>query len=201
MKTLFNSILLTLNPKSGWSRIAENPTGMMQTHISQTIPLAFIPAVCWYAGVTQVGWAVMGDPIKLTPESALPMCILFYVAMVAGVIFLGSMAGWMATTYNAGERAFDRGVTLISHTATPFFLAGFLGVYPVLWLDIVIGTAVACFCIYLLFQGTGTIMQVPPERAFLYAAALFAVALVAFVALLGATVIIWDLGATPEYTY
>jgi hypothetical protein len=35
----------------------------------------------------------------------------------------------------------------------------------------------------------------------LYAAALFAVALVAFVALLGATVIIWDLGAAPEYTY
>ena len=35
-------------------------------------------------------------------------------------------------------------------------------------------------------------MQVPPERAFLYAAALLAVALVAFVALLGATVIIWS---------
>jgi len=60
----------------------------------------------------------------------------------------------------------------------------------------VVGTAVACFCIYLLFQGTGAIVQVPPERAFLYAAAL-----VAFVALLGATVIIWDLGVFPEYTY
>ena len=44
-------------------------------------------------------------------------------------------------------------------------------------------------------------MQVPPERAFLYAAALFAVDLVAFVALLGATVIIWDLGVFPEYKY
>ena len=110
------------------------------------------------------------------------------------------MAGWMAKTYNAGERAFDRGVTLVSQRQR-LFLAGFLGVYPVLWIDIVIGTAVACFCIYLLFQGTGPIMQVPPERAFLYAAALFAVALVAFVALLGATVIIWDLGASPEYMY
>ena len=201
MKTLFNSILLTLNPTSGWSRIAQNPAGMMQTVVTHTIPLALIPAVCWYAGVTQIGWSVMGDPVKLTAASALPMCILFYFAMVAGVIFLGSMAGWMADTYNAGERAFDRGVTLISHTATPFFLAGFLGLYPVLWLDVLIGTAVACYCIYLLFQGTGPIMPVPPERAFLYAAALFAVALVAFVALLGATVIIWDLGAAPEYTY
>ena len=201
MKILFNSILLTFNPKSGWSRIAQTPAGMIKTVVTHTMPLALIPAFCWYAGVTQIGWAVMGDPVKLTPPNALAMCILFYFAMIAGVIFLGSMAGWMAKTYNAGERAFDRGVTLVSHTATPFFLAGFLGVYPVLWIDIVIGTAVACFCIYLLFQGTGPIMQVPPERAFLYAAALFAVALVAFVALLGATVIIWDLGASPEYMY
>ena len=201
MKTLFNSIILTFNPKSGWSYIAQAPAGMLQTLVAHTIPLAFIPAVCWYAGVTEVGWAVMGDPVKLTPASALAMCVLFYVAMVTGVIFLGSMAGWMANTYNAGERAFDRGVTLVSNTATPFFLAGFLGVYPVLWLDIVIGTAVACYCIYLLFQGTGPIMQVPPERAFLYAAALFAVALVAFVALLGGTVILWDLGVSPEYRY
>lgn len=98
MKTLFNSILLMLNPKSGWPRIAQDPTGVMQTVVTHTIPLALIPAVSWYTGVTQVGWAVIGDPVKLTPESALPMCILFYFAMIAGVIFLGAMAGWMATT-------------------------------------------------------------------------------------------------------
>ena len=150
--------------------------------------------LAWPALYLDIPWLTYGRLRSLKTNA-----VIF--ALVAGVIRLGSTAGWMAKTYDAGERAFDRGVTLVSLTATPFFLAGFLGVYPVLWLDIVIGTAVACFCIYLLFQGTGPIMQVPPERAFLYAAALFAVAFVAFVALLGATVIIWDLGASPEYMY
>jgi len=44
-------------------------------------------------------------------------------------------------------------------------------------------------------------MKVPPERGFLYASAVFAVALVSFVALLGATVVLWDFGPAPEYTY
>ena len=82
-----------------------------------------------------------------------------------------------------------------------FFLAGVLGLYPVLWIDIMLGTLIAVYCIYLLYLGTGPVMAVPPERGFLYASAVFAVALVSFVALLGATVVLWDLGPTPEYTY
>ena len=151
----------------------------MQTLALHTIPFALIPAVCWYIGVTTQGWTIMGDPVKLTPESALPMCVLFYLAMVAGVIFLGFMVNWMAATYSTAGGV-GKGVALISYTASPFFLAGFLGLYPVLWLDIMIGTIVACYCIYLLFLGTGPVMEVPPERSFLYAAAVFAVALVSF---------------------
>jgi hypothetical protein len=71
----------------------------------------------------------------------------------------------------------------------------------VLWLDILAGSLVAIYCIYLLYMGTGPVMHVPAERSFLYASAVFAVALVAFVALLGATVVLWDFGPAPEYTY
>jgi len=201
MSTLVNSVGVMFSPKSAWPLIAQEHSGTVLTLATHTLPLAAIPAACWYVGVTTQGWTIMGDPVKLTTDSALALCALFYLAMVGGVIFLGGMAAWMAETYNAGQRAMARGVALISYTATPFFFAGLLGLYPMLWVDILIGTGVACYCIYLLFLGTGQIMQVPPERAFLYAAAIFAVALVAFVALLGATVIPWDLGAPPEYTY
>jgi len=201
MSTLVNSLRVVFHPRSGWPLVARGTSGSFRTLATHTLPLAAIPAACWYVGVTTQGWTIMGDPVKLTGDSALALCALFYLAMVGGVIFLGSMAAWMAETYNAGQRAVGRGITLISYTATPFFFAGVLGLYPVLWLDILIGTAVACYCIYLLFLGTGQIMQVPPERAFLYAAAIFAVALVAFVALLGVTVILWDFGSPPEYTY
>lgn len=200
MNSVVNGFLVVFNPRQGWERIAGGNASLVQTLALHTIPFALIPAICWYIGVTTQGWTIMGDPVKLTAASALPMCILFYLAMVGGVIFLGYMVHWMAGSYGTGG-GLGKGIALISYTASPFFLAGVLGLYPVLWLDILIGTIVACYCIYLLFVGTGPVMEVVPERAFLYASAVFAVALVAFVALLGATVVLWDLGPAPEYTY
>ncbi len=200
MNSVVNGFLVVFNPRQTWQRIATSRPGLTQTLLLHTIPFALIPAICWYYGVTTQGWVILGDPVKLTPESALPMCVLFYLAMVAGVVFLGYMVSWMAGSYGT-EGGLSKGVALISYTASPFFLAGFLGLYPVLWVDILVGTLVACYCIYLLFLGTGPVMEVPPERSFLYASAVFAVALVSFVALLGATVVLWDLGPAPEYTY
>ena len=200
MNSVLNGFLVTFSPTQGWAKIAAGTTSLAQTLALHTIPFALIPAISWYIGVTTQGWTIAGEPAKLTAASALPMCVLFYLAMVSGVIFLGFMVNWMSRSYGT-EGGFGKGVALISYTASPFFLAGFLGLYPVLWLDILVGTIVACYCIYLLFIGTGPVMEVPPERAFLYASAVFAVALVAFVGLLGATVVLWDLGTAPEYTY
>ena len=200
MKTLLNGFVVTFRPLVGWQRIAANPVSLAQLYLLHTIPFALIPAVSWYIGVTQRGWSVAGELIRLTPESALPMCALFFVAMLGGVGFLGFMVRWMAAAYGT-ESSLSQGATLISYTASPFFLAGLLGLYPVLWIDIVLGTLVACYCIYLLYLGTSLVMKVPPERGFLYASAVFAVALVSFVGLLGATVVLWDFGAAPEYTY
>ena len=200
MNTVLNGFLVAFNPRSGWQRIAAERAGLMTVLLLHTVPFALIPAVCWYIGVTTQGWVIAGDPVKLTAASALPMCALFYLAMIAGVIFLGYMVSWMAGSYGT-EGGLARGVTLISFTASPFFLAGVLGLAPNLWLDITLGTLIACYCIYLLYRGTGPVMEVPPERAFLYSSAVFAVAIVSFVALLGATVVLWDFGPAPEYTY
>ena len=200
MKTFINGFLVVFNPVFGWQKIRDNDAGIVQLLVVHTMVFGLIPAVCWYVGVTQVGWNLGGDTVRLTTQSALPMCILFYLAMVAGVIFLGYMVSWMAGSYGT-ESGLARGVALITYTASPFFLSGVLGLYPILWLDILTGTLIACYCIFLLYRGTSIVMLIPPERGFLYASAVFAVALVSFVALLGATVVLWDFGTAPEYTY
>ncbi len=200
MRTLLNGFLVTFNPGRGWQSVRDDSPGLVAVYLLHTIPFALIPAVCWYIGVTRVGWEVAGELMRLTPESALPMCALFFVAMLAGVGFLGFMVRWMAGSYGT-DTDVSHGVALISYTASPFFLAGVFGLSPVLWFDILVGCAVACYCIYLLYRGTSVVMNVPPERGFLYASAVFAVALVSFVALLGATVVLWDFGPAPEYTY
>jgi len=54
-------------------------------------------------------------------------------------------------------------------------------------------------CIFLWYIGVSPMMRVSETQAFLYASAVFAVALVAFVGLLTATVLLWDIGPSPEY--
>lgn len=200
MRTLLNGFVVTFNPARGWQRVHDDAPGLLRIYALHTIPFALIPTISWYLGVTRQGWSLAGEVMRLTPESALPMCVLFFFAMLGGVGFLGFMVRWMSTSYGT-DTDVAHGVALVSYTGSPFFLAGLLGLYPVLWLDMLAGCAVACYCIYLLYRGTSVVMDVPPERGFLYASAVFAVALVSFVALLGATVVLWDLGAAPEYTY
>jgi Yip1 domain len=200
MSIATNTARLVFTPRSAWESIARESSSISKILLLHTIPLSLIPAVCWYYGVTTQGWSISGDVMRLTAASALPMCILFFFAMVFGVLFLGYMVWWMSTTY--GERTeLASAVGLISYTATPFFLAGVMGLYPVLWLDILLGVGIATWCIYLLYLGVAPMMHVSRERGFLFASAVFAVALVAFVGLLTATVLLWEYGPTPEYTY
>ncbi len=201
MKLLLLSLGLLVAPRRSWAAIAELRPSLAATLLGHTIPLGLIAPACWYVGVTQTGWTVGdGEPWRLTAQSALPLVSLFYLVLIAGVVVLGAMVRWMTETYGSDATLAD-GVTLISATATPFFIAGLLGLAPALWPDIVIGTIVACYCIYLLYSGAAPMLRVRPEVSFLYASAVFGVALVGFVGLLGATVVLWDFGLEPRYAY
>ena len=187
-------------PLPGWREAGAEPPSFATVLLTQTVPMALLSAACWFVGTSQTGWRVGEQTMRLTSDSALALCALYFLAMVCGVVFLGFMVRWMSTTYGK-ESDFATGFTLISYTATPFFLAGVIGLMPVLWLDILVGTAVACYCIYLLYLGVSPMMKVAPERGFLYASAVFAVALVSFVGLLTVTALLWEYGPAPEYRY
>ncbi|MFK7912643.1 MAG: Yip1 family protein [Pseudomonadales bacterium] len=200
MQPFFHALRLLIAPKSTWQAIADKNYSAASVLLFQTLPMALIPAACWYYGVTQVGWSVAGETMRLTSDSALPLCVMFYLAMVSGILFMGFMVRWMSSVYGQ-EGSYATGIALISFTATPFFVAGLLGLSPVLWVDITLGVVVACYSIYLLYLGVGPLMRVTPDRSFLYASALFAVALVSFVGVLTATALLWEFGPAPEYTY
>lgn len=197
-----HSLDILFRPNRAWAGIAAGGGSAIGRLLTHTVPWALVPAVCWYYGITTVGWQVGAEPVqKMTHESALVICTLFYLAMIAGVIFLGYMIHWMAATYAAANSTVERGITIITYTATPFFLAGILGLYPALWLDIAVGTIIGCYCVYLLYIGVPIVMDVQPERGFLFASAVVAVALVSVVGLMTATAILWGMGAEPVYTY
>lgn len=197
-----HSIDILTRPVKAWTDIASEGHSALRLLLGHTLPWALVGAVFWYYGVTQVGWRFGEEPIqRLATGSAAQICVLFYVAMVVGVIALGYLVHWMAATYAAAKSSLAHGIAVVTYTATPFFAAGVLGLHPALWFDIAAGLAVACYCVYLLYLGVPIVMNVPPERGFLFASAIVAVALVGIVAAMGATALLWDFGAEPVFTY
>ena len=192
---------LLTRPSTQWKTIAELPESSFRTLVIYPWIMAILPAVAWYYGTSQVGWSVgdHGETIKLTEASARQICILFYFAMVACVSVIGYFIHWMSDTYGA-DSSVTKGIVIAGLTATPLFLAGLVGFYPVLWLDMLVGVAAISWAVYLMYLGIPIIMDIPEERGFLFSSAVMGVALVILICLMVGSVILWDFGAAPAFT-
>ena len=198
---MFNhAIGLMVQPGVQWKRVADLPDATMKTMVLYPALMALIPAAAWYYGTTAVGWTVGdGDPIKLTRDSALAIILLFYFAMVAAVGVIGYFIHWMSHTYGADSNL-AKGIVIAGFTATPLFVAGAVGFYPVLWLDMLIGVVAVCWAVYLLYLGIPIVMRIPEERGFLFSSAVIAICLVMLICIMVGSVILWDFGAAPAFT-
>ncbi len=190
---------LFFNPANEWQKIRHENTGIVSQYLKFIAIIAILPAYAWYFGATHIGWSLGNRVIKLTAESALQVSLLFYLAMLVGIGVLGYMVSWMARTYDA-ESSIAMGVQIAAYTCVPLFLCGAVGFYPILWLDIALGLVAACYTVYLLYIGVPIMMQIPTEKGFLFASAMVAVGLVMVAGMLGATVILWEMGAMPVFT-
>jgi hypothetical protein len=197
---MFGHILgLFLNPQAEWQKFGERSDESIKRLLPYPIMMALLPPIGFYIGTTQYGWSVMGESVtRITPASAIPISVLFYVAIIGAVIFVGGMIHWMSSTFNARSFAI-KGVVLTGYACTPVFIAGLFAVYPVWWFDLLLATAACGYAIRLIYLGVPPVMQVPEDRGFLYASAIFMMALVYMAMMLGATVILWEFIQAPVF--
>jgi len=192
---------LFVNPKREWQSIRDDECTVGKCYAFHVLFLAAIPAISGFIGTTQFGWQIgAGDPVKLTLQSAGLISVVYYFAMLVGVYSLGWMIHWMGATYDA-EVPISQCVVLAAYTATPLFLIGLMELYPVLWVNMVVGIPALAYTVYLLYTGVPIMMGISEDRGFLFSSAVLAVGLVAFVALLAITVILWGMGLEPQFTH
>ena len=198
---LHHSVGILTRPTDEWIRLAEvDETGQAILLLYPMI-WAILPAVAWYWGTTHVGWTVGSgnDVIRLTESSAMLISFLFYSGMVTCVGIIGYFVHWMSATYGA-DSSITKGIMIASVCSTPLFVAGAVGFYPILWLDMLIGVFAVSWSTYLLYAGIPIVMRIPETRGFLFASAVVAIALVILVCLLVATTLLWEWGAMPAFT-
>ena len=191
---------LFVNPKREWELIRDDECTLGKCYAAHVMILAIIPAISGFIGTTQIGWQIgSGDPVKLTMESAGLIAVLYYLAMLVGVYAIGWMIHWMGSTYGA-DVPLAQCVVLAAYTVTPLFLSGLMGLYPVLWVNMVVGIVALAYTVYLLYTGVPVMMGISEDRGFLFSSAVLAVGLVALVSLLVVTVLLWGFGLEPQLT-
>lgn len=191
---------LFTNPKKEWEAIRDDECTIGKCYAAHVLILAAIPPISGFIGTTQFGWQIgAGDPVMLDMQKAGLFAALYYLAMLVGVFSMGWMIQWMADTYGAKPQL-SQSVVLAAYTATPLFLIGLMELYPVLWLNMVVGIPALAYTVYLLYTGVPIMMGISEERGFLFSSAVLAVGLVAFVALLAITALLWGMGLEPTFT-
>lgn len=188
------------NPESTWNKIANLDEGALKRCLPYVILLAMLPPIAFVYGVTQTGWQITrgGDLFLMTVDSALQIGVLYYAALVAAVVGVGYMIHWMSKTYGA-TTIISKGVMIAAFSATPLFILGVVAIYPVIWIALLAATFAAAHTVYLLYLGVPRVLRIDEDRGFMYATAIVAVGLVAVVATMGATVILWDMFAMPDF--
>ncbi|WP_237066682.1 Yip1 family protein [Microbulbifer guangxiensis] len=190
---------LLVQPRRQWQQIGSLPEKSLRRQIPYVIVLALLPALAWFIGTTEVGWSIGdGATRRITRDSALSLVAVFYCTMVIAVMAIGYFIHWMAKTYGA-ETYPMKGMVIAGFTATPIFLAGVAGFYPILWLDILLATLAVAYAVYLLYLGIPIVMGVSEERGFLFASAIVTVSLVVAVMVMVGTVLFWSFVEAPVF--
>ncbi len=191
---------LFTDPTSEWEKIREQQKSSEKRGVGFVFVLAAIPAISGYIGTTQVGWRIgVGEPIRITGESAISIAIIYYLALIVGVFTIGWVIHLLGKAYEV-VKPLPLCIALAAYTATPLFLIGIMEVYPVLWLNMLLGLPALAYTVYLLYSGLPIMMEISAERGFLYSSAVLAVGLISLVSLLGMTALLWGMGLQPVFT-
>lgn len=190
---------ILFSPSEEWKKIRDVKCTIGKCYCGYVFIMAAIAPVSGYFGTTMFGWEIGArEAIKLSHESALVIAIAYYLVMLVGVFSMGLMIHWMGKTYNA-EQSLSRCIRLAAFTATPLFLVGIVELFPILWLNFVIGLPALAYSVKLLYTGLPIMMEIDENRGFLFSSAVLAVGMVALVVMMAAMAILWFNGFAPQF--
>jgi hypothetical protein len=162
--------------------------------------MALLPPVSCFIGTTQFGWRIgTSEPVKLTMSSALTISVGYYFAIVLGIFVMGYVIKWMGQTYVKSVRL-SEAVALSAFVAVPLLMVGIFEIYPILWVNFLLGLMALGYSVFLLYTGLPILMDIPKEKGFLYATAILGFGMVALVGMLVVTALLWGVGLEPSFT-
>lgn len=196
-----NSPLLKLfiHPADAWLDIRHAEEAHPQQYLPRLLAMALIPALCLFVGTTQFGWSLAGEErVRLSMASAAQLSGLLYATTVVGVMIMGVMIRWMSRGFDA-QPTLNQCIGFAAYCATPWFVAGVVGLVPMRWLAVAALAAASAYATVLLYGGLQTFLRLRKEQAMLFATCVWGVGLLLMVTILVSMILFWFNTLMPEY--
>lgn len=161
------------------------------------IPLSAIPPLFAYIGGATLGWRLGADePLDISTGGLVLVSFGYFLALITGFLGTAGAAVWMSGTY--GARAdFGTHLAFVAFVGMPVILASVAHLLPQAFVNMIVFIPAAIWSLYLLYRFLPQVLGTSEEQGMLMASALVGFLLVAFVSLLGITVVLWSGGMGP----
>ena len=198
-KTLpsFLALRLLFQPRQIFSELAEAKPSPTSVFFKAALWFGIMPPVFAYLGAAKFGWRLGAvEPLFLEKEILLGISFAYFCALLIGFISSAIVSRWMASTYGA-RHSLGIHLAMITIVGAPLAVGSIIHLYPDVFINVLVFVPVVLWSMYLLYRGLPIVLRTTPERGMLMASSLIGYLLVAFVSLLGITVVLWIHGIGP----
>lgn len=186
-----------LKPSKAFSELAERTPRASQVFFGFALWLSILPPLFAYIGTTSFGWRLGVAPLFLPRNIVVGISLAYFAVLLFGFVSTAIVSRWMAATYGADD-SLGANFALVTIIGAPLAVGSVVHLYPQAFINVIILVPTLIWCMYLLYRGLPVVLKTDPGRGMLMASALIAYLLVAWVSLLGLTVVLWSRGIGPR---
>ena len=152
-------------PAQEWPVIASESTDVAALYKEYIVPLAAIPAICGFLGMTLIGVTVpfMGQ-IRTPLVSGLAGLIVGYVLALVGIFLAAFIVDKLAPSFQSSG-GIVQALKMVAFASTPSWVAGVLQLLPMLG---VLALLAALYGVYLFYLGLPSVMKTPADKVIIY---------------------------------
>ncbi len=151
---------ILLTPRKEWEVIEGETATVGSLYTGYIVPLAAIPAIAGFIGLSVFGISVLGTTIRVSMSSGIQGAITRYVLTLVGVYVLGLIIDALAPTFG-GTKNPMQALKVATYSATASWVAGIFALIPGLRIFGLLGL----YSLYLMYLGLPALMKSPPEKA------------------------------------
>jgi hypothetical protein len=183
-------------PSRVFAALAERAPTAPAVFFGFALWLGLCPPLFAYIGTINFGWRLGVAPLFLPNQTVAAVALAYFCMLLIGFLSTAVVSRWMASTYGA-DVSLGAHFALIVMVAAPLTVGSIVHLYPNAFINVLVLVPTLIWSMYLLYRGLPIVLKIDPGRGMLMASALIAYLLVAWVSLLGITVVLWSRGLGP----